>query len=147
VSATALFGGDVLIADTSVWLRADSFRDDLKVEWERALINDRIAITPPVAFELIYRARRDPLKFERWRDQLNELRRILIPDHSAWALANEAMAELIETSQAETMSLTDIINATVSMQSGFPVLHVDHDYATLARLDCLTFVERRLPVP
>lgn len=90
MNATAPFGGDVLIADTSVWLRADRFPEPLKDEWTRALMNDQIATTPFVVFELFYRARNSRQRFERWRATLDGLRRVLIPDGSVYSLAREA---------------------------------------------------------
>jgi predicted nucleic acid-binding protein len=59
----------------------------------------------------------------------------------------EAYVELITTSQFGNLPLTDIFNAATAAHSGFPLLHVDKDYARLARLNCLNFEERRLPVP
>jgi predicted nucleic acid-binding protein len=147
VNATAPFGGDVLIADTSVWLRADQFPDPLKDEWAAALANDQIATTPFIVFELFYRARNNQEKFERWRAAMDHIRRLVVPDGSVWAFAHEAYVELIEASQFGNMPLTDILNAASSAQTRFPVLHVDKDYARLAQLDCLDFEERRLQLP
>lgn len=147
MSATAPFGGDVLIADTSVWLRADTFPDPLKDEWARALTNNQIATTPVVVFELFYRARNNREKFQRWREAMDHVRRLLVPDGSVWALMREAYVELIEGSQFGNLPLTDILNAATATQTRFPILHVDKDYARLAQLSCLNFEERRLPVP
>jgi predicted nucleic acid-binding protein len=147
VTATVPFGGDVVIADTSVWRRTDRFPDPLKAEWEQALRADRVATTPVVVFELFYRARQNHAKYEEWREALDKVRHYLIPDRSVWALAREAYVELIAASQLSGMDLTDIINAATAMQTGFSVVHVDKDYARLAQLSCLTFEHRRLPVP
>jgi predicted nucleic acid-binding protein len=147
VSATALLGGDIQIADTSVWRRTHRFPDDLKVAWESALRRDRIATTPVIVFELFYRARENRVLYEEWRGALDAIRYYLLPDHSIWSLAREAYVELIAGGQLGGMDLPDVLNAATAMQTGYPVLHVDKDYARLSRLRCLSFVERRLPVP
>jgi predicted nucleic acid-binding protein len=138
-------GGDVLLADTSVWRRADRLPDDVAGEWERALVNNRIATSPVVVFEVLFRAAQTDLQtFERWRESLNRISRVLIPDRSVWAVAQEAYDELARAGQLGGKSMTDIVVAATATCQPVPVLHVDKDYEALQALDCLSFEARRL---
>ncbi len=148
MSDSAPFDGDVLLADTSVWRRADRLPPDVALQWERALANNRIATSPVVTFEVLYRAAQINLAtFERWREHLNQMRRVLVPDASVWALAQEAYDELARSSQLMGKSMTDIVVAATATCEPIPVLHIDKDYEALQALDCLSFEARRLVPP
>lgn len=114
-------------------------------EWERALVNNRIAPSPVIVFEVLFRAAQTNLEtFERWRESLNRVRRVLVPDASVWALAQEAYDELARSGQLAGKSMTDIVVAATAAQQTIPVLHIDKDYEALQALDCLNFEARRL---
>lgn len=144
MSGPAPFGGDVLIADTSVWRRADRLPDDVKDEWERAVTNNQIASSPVVFVELLYRSRNSPSHFQRWRETFGALSRYLVPDLRIWQIVVEAYAELAAASELEGMSLTDAVLAATATHHHYPVLHLDQDYDRLAALDCMDFQPRRI---
>jgi predicted nucleic acid-binding protein len=142
------FDGDVLLADTSIWRRADKLPPDIGAQWERALVNNRIATSPLVEFEVLFRAAQVDLDtFENWRERLGRIRRVLVPDASVWSLAQEAYDELARGGQLAGKSMTDIVVAATARRVPIPVLHVDKDYPALQSLECLDFEARRLNVP
>jgi predicted nucleic acid-binding protein len=147
LSVPAPFGGDVLLADTSVWRRADRLPGDTKNEWDRALVNNQIASSPVVLFELLYRSRNNREYFHRWRVAFEGLYRYLIPDRQVWAIAREAYVELQDGSQLEGTSLTDIVFAATATRHTIPVLHYDRDFNRLATLECMDFEARQILPP
>lgn len=143
MSTPAPFGGDVLIADTSVWRRADRLPNEVRQAWLRALDNEQIATTPPIVAELLYRAAEvSPAEFRRWDERLRALRRNLIPDRSIWAIAFDAYRELAEGSQLLGKSLTDTLVAATATWHGLGVLTYDRDYDQLSALSCMNFDSR-----
>lgn len=144
MSAAAPFGGDVLIADTSVWRRADRLPDGLKDDWQRAVANNQIASSPVVLIELLYRSRHSSPHFQRWRQTFAALSRYFVPDRRIWQIVVEAYTELATASELEGMSLTDAVLAATATHHQYPVLHLDQDYERLAALDCMDFEPRRI---
>jgi predicted nucleic acid-binding protein len=147
VNASAPFGGDVLIADTSVWRRADRLPEEKKREWLTAIDNNQIASLPLVLFELLYRSRNNPGYFHRWRQDFEALSRYLIPDGRVWAIAVQAYDELRAASQLEGTSLTDVVVAASATRHTLPVLHYDKDFPRLAELECMDFEPRQILPP
>jgi predicted nucleic acid-binding protein len=145
VSAPAPYGGDVVIADTSVWRRADRLPAAVKDEFERALVNQQIATSPVIVCELLYYARRDLARFHQWYERLSAISRNFVPDQPTWSFVTEAYVELAAANQLTGVSLTDIVvAATATRQIAFPVLHLDKDYERLRALSCLSFEARRI---
>ncbi len=139
------FGGDVLLADTSVWRRSDRLPEAVAGRWQFALENNRIALSPVVAFEVLFRAAQVNLEtFERWRAHLDRVRRVVIPDASVWATAQQAYDELARRGELAGKSMTDIVVAATATEKTIPVLHIDKDYEALQALRCLDFDARRL---
>jgi predicted nucleic acid-binding protein len=147
LSVPAPFGGDVLLADTSVWRRADRLPADKKDEWDRALANNQIASSPVVLFELLYRSKDNREYFRRWREAFEALYRYLIPDRQVWALATDAYVELQQRGQLAGTSLTDIVLAATATRHTLPLLHYNHDYNRLAALSCMDFEARPILPP
>jgi predicted nucleic acid-binding protein len=139
------FDGGVLLADTSVWRRADRLPQAVADQFALALQNNRIAITPVITFEVLYRAAQVGLQeFERWRAHLGQVRRVLIPDGSVWATAQAAYDELARRGELMGKSMTDIVVAATATEKNIPVLHIDKDYEAMQALECLDFDARRL---
>jgi predicted nucleic acid-binding protein len=148
VSASAIPGGEVLIADTSVWRRADRLPEGLREDWERAVQNNDIASSPVVLCELLYRSKDNAAYFRRWLTAFQALSRYLIPDRRVWALAVEAYTELRDRSELAGASLTDVVlAATATRHNGLPVLHYDRDFERLAELSCMDFEPRQILPP
>jgi predicted nucleic acid-binding protein len=147
VSVSAPFGGDVLIADTSVWRWADRFPAALENEWLRAIANQQIATLHVILFELLYRSRNNATYFNDWLQAFSALYRVLVPDRGAWNFALEVYVELQAANALQGKSLTDILVAATAATTNTPVLHYDRDYAALAALNCLDFEERSVAPP
>jgi predicted nucleic acid-binding protein len=147
VSTSPPFGGDVLLADTSVWRRADRLPDNVKDEWLRAVAGNQIASSPVVLVELLYRSKDSSEHFTRWRKTFAGLSRYLVPDRHVWDLVLDAYVELQATRQLAGISLTDAIVAATATRHSLPVLHYDRDYERIAALNCMDFVPRRILPP
>jgi predicted nucleic acid-binding protein len=147
VSVSAPFGGDVLLADTSVWRWADRFPAALQQEWTQALANQQIATLHAILFELLYASRHNATYFNDWQQAFGALYRVLLPDRGAWNLAYAAFVELQAAHALEGKSLTDILVAATADRTNTPVLHYDRDYVALAALNCLDFEERSVATP
>jgi predicted nucleic acid-binding protein len=141
VSVGAPFGGDVLIADTSVWLRADRLPEPIKAEWQLGVAGGQIATSPAVVMELLYRTRENPAQQEQWRQRLTAPRN-LIPDRTVWGLAERAYIELAQQHALQGKSLTDVLVAATATRYRFGVLHFDAHFDALAGLQCLDFESR-----
>jgi predicted nucleic acid-binding protein len=138
------FGGDVVLADTSVWRRADKLDKPKQDEWVQAVAQNQVAASPVVLFELLYRSKNNPTYFHAWRKAFAALSRYLLPDRHVWTTAEDAYVELQAKSELNGMSLTDVVVAATATRHDLPVLHVDKDYDRLAKLDCMDFEPRRL---
>lgn len=140
--------GDVVLADSSAWLRADRLPESLRSEWVDAVAGNRIATSPVIKFELLYAAaRRGRDQFQAWLASLEGLGRNLIPDRNDWTVASAAYVELEGRGQLAGVSMTDILVAATASRTSIPVLHVDKDYQRLQALPCMNFDARRLLPP
>jgi predicted nucleic acid-binding protein len=143
VSPDVPFGG-VVLADTSVWRRADKLDGSKRSEWVQAVAQNQVASSPVILFELLYRSRHNADYFNRWRKAFAGLSRYLLPDRHVWGTAQAAYVELQDKSELDGMSLTDVVVAATATRHTIPVLHVDKDYDRLAELDCMNFEPKRL---
>lgn len=138
------FGGDVVLADTSVWRRADRLDKAKQDEWLQAVRQNQVAASPVILFELLHRSRNHPAYFEKWRATFAALSRYLLPDRHVWKTAEAAYVELQAKSELDGTSLTDVVVAATATRHDIPVLHLDKDYERLAKLKCMDFRPLRL---
>jgi predicted nucleic acid-binding protein len=120
----------VILADTSAWveyLRATGSPANIAL---RGLLEDKLAITEPVAMEVLAGGRDD--------HHLERLRRILgraqlIPCSGADYLDAAAIYRRCRQQGDTVRSLINCLIAAVAIREDLPVLHNDSDYDVLAR--------------
>jgi predicted nucleic acid-binding protein len=136
VSAAA-FGGGVLIADTSVWQRAN--HPDLRTPWVAALRAGTIATCSSVTLELLYSTR----NAEEFRAV--EADQALLRDVPVTVSVQRAAIGALRTLAAlgprqHRVPLADALIAAAAQEAGLGVLHYDHHYDRLAEV--LSFTSR-----
>lgn len=141
MNAVELLEGDVpFIADTSAWWRFSSLPGELV---DKAIVDDRLWITPIVRMEILYSARNgaEYIAFEMELDGF----RILRNDRAVADAAMSAVGELAEHSDGyHRVPLTDaLIAAAAAEHGGIALLHRDTHFDKLAEV--LTFENVELP--
>jgi predicted nucleic acid-binding protein len=135
--SVAAFGGGVLIADTSVWARAN--HPDLRSPWAEALRAGSIATCSIVTLELLY-STRDADEF-----RVVEADQALLRDVPVTASVHHAAIGALRTLAAtgpgqHRVPLADALIAAAAQDAGVGVLHYDHHYDRLAKV--LSFESR-----
>jgi hypothetical protein len=139
VDAFELLEGDApFIVDTSAWWRFASFPSELV---DKAIVDDRLWITPIVRMEILYSARSSAeyIAFEMELDGF----RILRNDRAVADAAMSAIGELAEHSDGyHRVPLTDaLIAAAAAEHGGIAVLHRDTHFTKLAEVLAFENVE------
>lgn len=124
------YGGAVLLADTSAWMRAHHPR--VRKQWSQALARGQIATCPVVELELLFTAR-DADGFDRWAADLAQLRNVPVT-RSVTNAARQAFRELAHMGAGHhrQIKLADLLIAACAQDATLPVLHYDRDFDTLA---------------
>jgi len=146
VDAGELLRGDApFVADTSAWWRAASLPSELGGLVERALLDDRLWLTPIVRMEILYSARTSS-EFAALERELDALR-ILRNDRAVTDAATGALRELAGRGDGyHRVPLTDaLIAAAAAEHGGLAVLHRDAHFDRLAQV--LAFQSVTLPGP
>ena len=146
MDARELLSGDApFVADTSAWSRAASLPSELGGLVERALLEDRLWITPIVRMEILYSARTSS-EFAAVERELDALR-ILRNDRAVTDAAMSAYRELAgRGDRYHRVPLTDaLIAAAAAEHGGLAVLHRDAHFDRLAEI--LAFQSVTLPGP
>lgn len=143
MDAVELLEGDApFIVDTSAWWRFSSLPGELV---DKAIVDDRLWITPIVRMEILYSARSSAeyIAFEMELDGF----RILRNDRAVADAAMSAIGELAEHSDGyHRVPLTDaLIAAAATEHGGIALLHRDTHFDKLAKV--LTFENVKLPEP
>jgi predicted nucleic acid-binding protein len=141
VDVVELLEGDApFIVDTSAWWRFSSLPSELV---DKAIVDDRLWITPIVRMEILYSARSSAeyIAFEMELDGF----RVLRNDRAVADAAMSAIGELAEHSDGyHRVPLTDaLIAAAAAEHGGVAVLHRDTHFDKLAEV--LTFENVELP--
>lgn len=143
-AAELLSSDQPFIADTSAWWRVAALPDDLGALVQRAILEDRMWITPIVRMEILYSARStsEYLALEAELDAL----RILRNDRAVANAAMSAFGELAERSDGyHRVPVTDaLIAAAAAEHGGLAVLHRDAHFDKLAEV--LVFQRIQLPI-
>ena len=135
--STAAFGGGAMIADTSVWRRAN--HPALRAPWAAALRAGALATCSIVTLELLYSAR-TAAEFHALETRLAALRDVPVTVLVQRA-AIGALRALAETGAGRhRVPLSDALIAAAAQEAGLGVLHYDHHYDRLA--DVLAFPSR-----
>ena len=121
----------LFLADTSAWNRSKATRA-IHRRWEE-LVNARaLAITPPVALELLYSAR-GPLDYAALRRELRGLRELPLDD-AASGRALEVLDVLARRSQHRGPKPIDLLVAAVAELGGASLLHCDVHFDSIVRV-------------
>ena len=146
MDAVELLRGDAaFVADTSAWWRVASLQSELGALVERALLDDRLWITPIVRMEILYSARTSS-EFAALERELDALR-VLRNDRAVTDAAMSAYRELAGHRDGyHRVPLTDaLIAAGAAEHGGLAVLHRDAHFDRLAEI--LAFQSVTLPAP
>jgi predicted nucleic acid-binding protein len=143
VDAAELLRGDApFIVDTSAWWRFSSLPSTLV---DKAIVDDRLWITPIVRMEILYSAR-STSEYTAVETELDGFR-ILRNDRAVTDAAMSALGELAQRSDGyHRVPLTDaLIAAAAAEHGGIAVLHRDTHFNKLAEV--LAFENVELPEP
>jgi predicted nucleic acid-binding protein len=143
VDAAELLRGDApFIVDTSAWWRFSSLPSTLV---DKAIVDDRLWITPIVRMEILYSAR-STTEYTAVETELDGFR-ILRNDRAVTDAAMSALGELAQRSVGyHRVPLTDaLIAAGAAERGGIAVLHRDTHFDKLAEV--LAFENVELPEP
>jgi predicted nucleic acid-binding protein len=143
VDAAELLRGDApFIVDTSAWWRFSSLPSTLV---DKAIVDDRLWITPIVRMEILYSAR-STTEYTAVETELDGFR-ILRNDRAVTDAAMSALGELAQRSDGyHRVPLTDaLIAAAAAEHGGIAVLHRDTHFDKLAEV--LAFENVELPEP
>ncbi len=127
----AAFGGDVLIADTSVWQRTN--HPALREPWAEAIRAGTIATCSIVTLELLYSTRTAD-EFRAVEADQATLRDIPVTVSVQRAAIGALRALADQAPRAHRIPLADALIAAAAQEAGLGVLHYDHHYARLAEV-------------
>jgi predicted nucleic acid-binding protein len=130
-SSSEPWGELPLVVDSSAWSRAH--HPPVREPWTRALLADRLRLSPAVKLEILLTAR-SGASFDTLAERLSALR--VAPLTSAVVRAAEdAMRSLAHRSAgADRIPIVDYLVAAAAQEMGAAVLHYDRDYDTLAEI-------------
>lgn len=133
------FEDQLHVLDTSAAVRA---AHPLVSElWAELVINDRLLVTPPFLFEILFTAR-NRAEFEQLEERWGTLRRARFPP-SVWDVARGALRELAGVQSGyHRVRIADALIAAAAQENAACVLHYNADFDRLARV--LTFDSRWL---
>ncbi len=133
------WGNRALLIDTSAWARSD--RIEVEDEWQRALFEDRLRLSPLIRLEILYSAR-SPGSFDLLDKFLAAIRPVPVSP-AIVAAARGAMWQLSRRSAgSHRIPVVDYVVAATAQEIGADVLHYDADYDRLAEV--LAFESRWL---
>jgi predicted nucleic acid-binding protein len=125
----SLPGDRIYLFDTSIWNYAT--HPLIASDWEQALRNDQLAVSPIVAFELLYTARSQS-EFEGLERELDALRQVPLTQ----AIVRDARRALHRLSAKghHRLPFQDVLIAASAAQKNFGVLHYDGHFDTLSKV-------------
>lgn len=125
------WGELALVVDTSAWSRAH--HPHVRERWKRALLTDRLRISPAVRLEILLSAR-DGDGFDTLAERLSALRTAPLTS-AVIRVAEDSMRTLSHRSAgAQRIPIVDYLLAAAAQETGAAVLHYDRDYDTLAEI-------------
>lgn len=139
---TEVFGGGLLLADTSAWHRAD--HEAVRAPWAAAHRAGQIVTCSLVVLEILY-SQRDAAALEEARRRLALLRSLPVPE-TVQRAAVGALRDLAGRGPLHhRVPITDVLIAAAAQAAGAAVLHYDHHYDRLAEV--LEFDSRWITEP
>jgi len=131
LSSPDAWGELPLVVDTSAWSRAH--HPELREPWRRALLGDRLRISPVVRLEILFAAR-DGRVFDQLSEELSAFRAAPL-SAAVIRAAQAAMRTLAHRAPgAQRMPIVDYLVAAAAEEIGGAVLHYDRNYDTLAEI-------------
>ncbi len=136
----SLPAGRIYLFDTSIWLRTK--HPLIASDWETALRNDQLAVSPVVAFEVFYEAQ-NQTDFEALERQLDALRQAPLTQ----GIVRDARRALHDLSAEANHRLPfqDALIAATAAHKNVGVLHYDGHFDTLSTV--LDFESRWIAAP
>ena len=125
------WGDLALEIDTSAWSRVHHPR--VRERWTRALLSDRLRISPAVRHEILLSAREGPV-FDDLAEELSALRTapltaaVLQPPSTRCARSRTALPA------PSDFPIVDYLVGAAAQETGAAVLHYDRDYDTLTEI-------------
>jgi predicted nucleic acid-binding protein len=132
--------GERVLLDNSAWARVGlrRLRPHDHEQWEAAVRNDEIVVSPPFRLEALYSAR-DADDFRELAEELSGFRQVGA-NSQTWRLAAEAQAALAsDPAVSHRVKPIDLLLAAIASQNGVGVLHYDHDYDIIREHSPLMF--------
>lgn len=136
----SLPGDRIYLFDTSIW---DHTTNPLIAsDWEEALRSDQLAVSPVVAFEVLYTAQSQS-EFEGLERELDALRQVPLTQ----GIVRDARRALHELSAKSNHRLPfqDVLIAASASRKGLGVLHYDGHFDVLSKV--LSFESRWIAPP
>jgi predicted nucleic acid-binding protein len=132
--------GRIYLIDTSVWVRTK--HPLIAGDWEQALLNDQLAVSPIVAFEVLYGAK-NRADFEELEGQLDALRQVPLTQGIVRD-ARRALHALSATGQ-HRLPFQDALIAASAARKNAGGLHYDGHFDVLSKV--LGFESRWIAAP
>lgn len=131
MSVNEPFGGTLVLADTSAWLRAS--RPEVASMWAQALLGGQIVISPVIELELSFGAR-NATEMLALQEDLGFMRELPLT-HSTARAALSGMRELASRQAGyHRVPPPDFLIAASAEAAGVGVLHYDHHFDRLAEV-------------
>ncbi len=124
----SLPAGRIYLFDTSIW--EHTTHPLIAPDWQAALRNDQLAVSPIVAFEILYSAR-NQAHFENLETYLDALRQAPLTQ----AIVRDARRALHDLSAkaSHRLPFQDALIAATAAHKHTTVLHYDGHYDTLSK--------------
>ena len=132
--------GRIYLFDTSVWLRTK--HPLIAPDWAAALRSDQLAVSPIVAFEILYTAQSQS-EFEVLEGELDALRQVPLTQ----GIVRDARRALhtLSTTARHRLPFQDVLIAASAAQKNLGVLHYDGHFDVLSKV--LDFESRWVAPP
>jgi predicted nucleic acid-binding protein len=136
----SLPAGRIYLFDTSIWDHAT--HPLIASDWETALRNDQLAVSPIVAFEVLYGAK-NQADFEALERQLDALRQVPLTQ----GIVRDARRALhtLSAKASHRLPFQDALIAATAAHKNAGVLHYDGHFDTLCTV--LDFESRWIAAP
>jgi hypothetical protein len=125
----SLPGDRIYLFDTSVWIRTK--HPLIAPDWEAALRNDQLAVSPIVAFEIFYEAQ-NQTDFEELERELDALRQAPLTA-GILRTARQALHDL-SAKASHRIPFQDALIAATAADKHMTVLHYDGHYDLLSEV-------------
>jgi predicted nucleic acid-binding protein len=132
--------GRIYLFDTSIWSHTE--HPQVASEWTTALQNDRIAVSPVVAFEVLYTAQ-SQADFEALEEQLDALRQV--PLTQGIVRSARAALHTLSATNHHRLPFQDALIAASAAHKHWGVLHYDGHFDRLSEV--LDFESRLIAPP